>query len=290
MIFNSYHFMVIYKQYNQEQLDRQYNNRYHVPDFETSLSRWETLSRSAEEKYRILKDIPYGTLSRETLDVFPSGHANAKTLVFIHGGYWHLFDKASFYFIADAFARYGVTTVLINYPLAPAYSIDQIVASCRKAISWLYDNLRNLNGDPEQIFVVGHSAGGHLAAMLITSGDSPGGRMVPKGICALSGVFNLIPIQLSNLNGVLQMDKTVAIRNSPVQLSPVELCPLIIAVGKNETDEFRHQSEDLYWSWENKSRSIKLMEIPALNHFTILDSLHDIDSTAHKAICSLMNI
>jgi len=282
--------MVIYKQYNQEQLDLQYNNRSHVPDFETSLSRWETLSRLAEEKYRILKNIPYGILSRETLDIFPSGHSNAKTLVFIHGGYWHLFDKTSFYFIADAFARCGVTTVVINYPLAPAHSIDQIVTSCRKALIWLYDNLGEYNGDPEQIFVVGHSAGGHLAAMLITSGDWPGGRNVPKGICTLSGVFNLVPIQLSNLNGVLQMDTTVATRNSPVQLSPVESCPLIIAVGKEETDEFRNQSEDLYRSWENKSRSIKLMEIPALNHFTILDSLHDIDSAAHKAICKLMNI
>jgi arylformamidase len=282
--------MLIYKKYNQEQLDLQYNNRYHVPDFETSLTRWETLSRLAEEKYRILKNIPYGTLSRETLDVFPSDHSHAKTLVFIHGGYWHLFDKASFYFIADAFARYGITTVVINYPLAPASSIDQIVTSCRKALSWLYENLGELHGDAEQIYVVGHSAGGHLAAMLMTSGDSPGNRNVAKGVCTLSGVFNLMPIQLSGLNGVLQMDNTVAIRNSPFQLSPDESCPLIIAVGREETDEFRNQSEELYRSWENKSRSITHMEIPALNHFTILDSLHDVDSAAHKAICKLMDV
>ncbi len=110
--------MSIYKQYSQEQLDLQYNNRYHVPDFETSLSGWETLSRSAEEKYRVLKDIPYGILQRETLDVFPSPHPHSKTLVFIHGGYWQMFDKSSFHFIGGAFSRYGITTVIINYPLA----------------------------------------------------------------------------------------------------------------------------------------------------------------------------
>ena len=91
--------MFIYKKYNQQELDLQYNMRFHVPDFENSLQKWETLSRLAEKKYQLIKDIPYGNENRECLDIFPSEKQDSKTLIFIHGGYWQRFDKSNFYFI-----------------------------------------------------------------------------------------------------------------------------------------------------------------------------------------------
>src|SRR4051794_2920533 len=92
--------MLIYNNYDQEHLDRQYNNRLNVPDFATYLDRWEVLSQETEQMFTRIKDLQYGELRRERLDVYPSSFPNATTLVFIHGGYWHLFDKASFQFIA----------------------------------------------------------------------------------------------------------------------------------------------------------------------------------------------
>jgi arylformamidase len=159
--------MSIYKKYDQEQLNLQYNNRFHVPDFEDHLQRWESLSRLAEKKYRVIKDIPYGNELRESLDIFPSPQKGSKVLVFIHGGYWQKFDKSSFRFIGGAFADYGITTVLINYPLVPSVNIDQVVQSCRKAVDWIHINIAQWNGDPDQLYIAGHSAGAHLAAMLI---------------------------------------------------------------------------------------------------------------------------
>ena len=73
--------MQIYKQYNQQQLNLQYNTRLGVPDFETYLEKWETLSRLAENELHFIKDIPYGNLLRECLDVFPSGVTGSKTLL-----------------------------------------------------------------------------------------------------------------------------------------------------------------------------------------------------------------
>ena len=125
--------MTIYKQYNQEELDNQYNNRLHVPDFATWLERWDKWSEVARQKHAYVKDLQYGDHPRECLDIFPSGKEGSKVLLFIHGGYWQLFDKTTFHFIAAPFLPHHITTVVINYPLAPAAAMDEIVASCRKA-------------------------------------------------------------------------------------------------------------------------------------------------------------
>ncbi|MDH4092964.1 MAG: alpha/beta hydrolase [Cyclobacteriaceae bacterium] len=281
---------MIYKGYSQEQLDLQYNNRHHVPDFERHLTYWDDLSRQAEKKHPNIKEIHYGTKSLETLDVFPSDRPNSKTLIFIHGGYWRTFDKSSFYFVADAFASYGVTTVLVNYPLAPAASMDQIVTSCRKALQFIHRNLVAYNGDPVKIYVVGHSAGGHLAAMLASLNVQPLYEDLVQGVCALSGLFNLIPIHLSNLNESLRLDKDTARRNSPTQLLPLKKCAVLLAVGAEETAEFKAQSQELFTQWRRELKSIQHLVLPGLNHFSILGSLCDSTSPLHHAVCTMMKI
>jgi arylformamidase len=282
--------MIIYKKYNQQELDLQYNNRVYVPDFQNYLQRWENLSRNAGKKYKHSKDIPYGDKSRECLDIFSSPNPFSKALVFIHGGYWQKFDKTLFHFIAGAFAGYGITTVLINYPLAPGVSMDQIVKSCSEAISWINKNIASFNGDRNQMYVTGHSAGAHLAAMLIATEETQRHKTSIKGICAISGLFNLIPIQLSNINDALQMDKESAITNSPVFNEPVASCPLLVAVGGEETNEFLDQSMELYSKWKDKISSIELIIMPGLNHFSVLDSFCDANSLLHKSMCQLMKI
>ncbi|MFC0772023.1 alpha/beta hydrolase [Terrimonas alba] len=282
--------MIVYKKYNRQELDLQYNNRFHVPDFEDYLQRWEKLSSDVLEKYKVIQNIPYGDKPRECLDIFSSPKPFSKTLVFIHGGYWQRFDKTLFHFIAGAFAGYGITTVLINYPLAPDVTIDQIVTSCSEAIGWINKNIASFNGDADQIYIAGHSAGAHLAAMLMTVEEKQNHKTSIKGVCALSGLFNLTPVQLSNINEVLKMDKETATRNSPVFKEPVEQCPLLIAVGGEETNEFLDQSMELDNKWKNKNSSTQLMVLPGLNHFSILDSFCDANSLSHQSMCKLMKM
>lgn len=282
--------MHVYKQHNQEQLNLQYNTRFHVPEFETYIEKWETLSRLTEKKFQFIKDISYGEMPRECLDIFPSAVPGAKTLIFIHGGYWQRFDKSMFYFVADAFGKYGVTTVLINYPIAPAAKMDDIVASCKKAVIWLQANLIKYNGDPNQLFIAGHSAGAHLAAMLMATQKQHDGLNTIKGVCAISGLFNLIPIQLSNINDVLQMDKEMAAKNSPSFLEVPDSGNLLVAVGDDETAEFKDQSRELYDNWRIKINTIEMLQLAGLNHFSIVDSISDLNSLLHKSMCKMMNV
>lgn len=283
--------MIIYKQYTREQLNRQYNNRLNVPDYATYIERWKKNSSETGKKYLLIKDIAYGQTQRECLDIFPSGKPDSKTLVFIHGGYWQMFSKEFFHFIAAGFHDYGVTIVLINYPLAPGATLDEIVSSCRNAILWLHQNIEKYNGDPDQLFVAGHSAGGQLASMLLEKKWVLNNNVsFIKGICTLSGVFNLEPIELSDMNAVLNLSKEMALRNSALALTPANICPLLLFVGADETDEFKSQSAALYNIWKCNNTHTTLLQLPRIHHFSIAESLTNQSSPVHIAMCKLMQI
>lgn len=277
--------MNVYKHYSQEQLDDQYNVRLQVPDYASYFDRAEKLSRQTEEQNTILKDIPYGALLKENLDIFPSEIPHSKTLVFIHGGYWYLHDKAMFHFLAGHFLKYNVTTVLLNYPLAPEFSMNEIVESCRKSLRWLHENIKGFNGDPAELYVLGHSAGGHLASMMLAGEEA---KLI-RGVIALSGLFRLEPVMLSYLNESIGMDRENAIKNSPVLLDPAADCALLLATGAEESDEFQAQTAVLYQCWKSKISNIASLSIPQQNHFSILFAVVE-DSILWSAISRMMNI
>jgi arylformamidase len=279
--------MFVYKNYDQLQLDRQYNNRAQVPEYAVHLDRWEAMSQEASKIHHAVRDIAYGGQPRQTLDIYPSATSKSKTLVFIHGGYWHKLDKSMFQFIGGSFQSYDITTVLINYPLAPASTIGGIVDSCKKAVQWVHENIASYNGDPEKIYVAGHSAGGHLAVMMMTENDHnmPG---IVKGVFSLSGLFNLQPIRLSDINLILNLDDQAVLANSPAKLNPACACPLLIVVGEDESDEFREQSKELYNGWKKMNSDTRFLELNGVNHYSIVEILADKKSTLHKTILKII--
>ena len=144
------------------------------------------------------------------------------------------------------------------------------------------------------MYVAGHSAGGHLAAMLMATdwrlfdpGIAPN---VLKGVCAVSGLFNLIPICHSYVNQVVKMDMEAATGNSPVILEPLNPCPLIVAAGDAETAEFNDQSNELFTCWKSKDVNIQLVELHGQNHYSIVDAIVDPQSSLHQAFLQLMKI
>lgn len=281
--------MIIYKQYNQAELNNQYNNRLHVPDFADYLDRWQQCSVKTTATYSSVKDIAYGQHPRETLDLFPANRPNGKVLVFIHGGYWQLFDKTMFHFIAPVFLRYNISVVLINYPLAPDATMDTIVDATKKAISQLHDYLSDYNLSANGLYIAGHSAGAHLAAMLCSEQWPDNLQKTVKGLCLLSGLYNLLPIQLSNRNEVLQMDLITTRRNSPVLLPNVTGWPMLIAIGAAETEEFKAQSSE-WFSKNSQLAKTSFIEVPGGNHFSILDALVDETSVLHQSLKEMMNV
>ena len=210
----------IYRGYDRAALDAQYNNRARIPEFVDYFDRW--LAWSAETRAALpgARDVPYGDLPVETLDIFPAEQPGAPILIMIHGGYWYSLDKHHDSFVAEGCRPHGVATVVINYGLAPDYRMDEIVRQNRAAAAWVWRNAASFGGDPTRIHALGQSAGGHLVAMLLAT-DWPGfGADLPadlvKSAISISGIYDLEPIRLCYLNDKVGMDEAEARRNSPV--------------------------------------------------------------------------
>ena len=276
------------KEYDRQHLDAQYNLRVVVPTFQEHFDRWDARSEETRGRYRCDLDIPYGGGPLESLDIFPSGKPNSPVMVFIHGGYWQGSDKSQFSFIAEGFVPIGINFVLANYSLAPDAGMEEIVGQNRNAIHWVWQHAAEFGSDPDKIFISGHSAGGHLTAMLASIDWPDFAAGLPpnlvKGICSISGIFDLEPIRCCYLNDVLQMDQEVSIRNSPIQHLPEVEIPLILSVGGLETDAFQQQSEHYAARWKSKGFPLEEVPMPGFHHFNVVDELANPASPLNRAV------
>ena len=123
------------------------------------------------------KNISYmeatASLPQKSLNVFaPKKTNNAPVLIFIHGGSWHSGKKEIYDFMGNRLAAKGVVSVIIDYPLAPAYQLPAMEKASALAVQWVKENIASYGGDPTNMYVSGHSAGGHLAA-LVAIKDEP---------------------------------------------------------------------------------------------------------------------
>jgi arylformamidase len=277
--------MTIYRGYDQAELDAQYNCRAMVPEHPRHIERWVQESaavRAARPDARL--DIAYGPGERERLDFFPAG-PGAPLHVFIHGGYWRALDKANFSYPAPAFASAGIAYAAVNYPLAPHASVDEIVASIRRAAAWLIGHAADLGVDPAGISISGHSAGGHLVAMALSDAALP--RSAVRGAVPISGLYDLEPIRLSYLNGELGLDAAAARRNSPIHAAPAVRCPVLLAVGGRESPEFHRQQVSFADAWRGPCAGMETMISDGDDHFSIVGHLGDPGSALFRAIARL---
>jgi arylformamidase len=283
----------VFRHYDQQALDREYNNRAKVPDFADWLARYERESAATRAALGGRLDIPYGSHPGERLDIFPAAGAHpAPIQIFIHGGYWHLLDKADFSFVARAFQPAGAAVVVINYGLIPAVDMDELVRQCRAAVAWTYRQAAGFGGDAKRIFLSGHSAGGHLVAMLLATDWRAFGAPadVIKGCTGISGLYDLEPIRLSYLNDVLKLSPEDAWGNSPVHLTPARGGSLLLAVGGDEGPEYHRQTDDLAAAWRRRGLAARILDQPGLNHFSIISQLEDPKSELSRAILGQMGL
>lgn len=278
--------MHVYKQYDQAALNHQYNNSGLVPHFQQYYDLWDQLNRNVVSGYTMIPDIPYSTGYNHKLDIYPARIQQAPTMIFIHGGYWQKMDRSDFRFIAQAFVPNDINTVVIGYPLAPAVGFDEIINSVRHALTWIHHHIEDYGGDADSLYLSGHSAGGHLAATMMTSKFKPDDIDL-KGVCALSGLYNLIPIQLSHVNGLVGMDEATASRCSPIQCIPDNIA-LTLVVGGDESDEYHCQMNDLSNIWTPHLRNLKTMVLPGVNHFSILSELINPGSNLYKSTLNMI--
>lgn len=285
---------IVYGAYTQEKLNAQYNNRARYPEFTGYFDDWAAWSEATRKNLPGHLDVPYGDLPCETLDIFPAAEDNAPVQAMVHGGYWYSLDKHHDSFVAEGLRPNGVTTVVINYGLAPEYGMDEIVRQNRAAVAWLWRNAGDFGADRERIYTVGQSAGGHLSVMLMATDWPRFGEGLPAGLvkggASISGIYDLEPIRLCYLNDKVGMDADVAQRNAPIHQSyPVSL-PLMIVSGDIESDEYARQAEAMERVWSAHGYPCEHVKLAGHNHFTMAHQLREPDSALIRALLRQMNM
>jgi arylformamidase len=251
-------------------LDAGYNNGAAVANIDAITAAWEARSAALRQRGDAMLDLAYGARPRNRIDFFRCAVPRAPTLAFVHGGYWQMRAKEGFAFLAKGPLSIGMNVALVGYTLAPAASMDEIVAEVRCAIDWLAAQLPELGGDANKLLVSGWSAGAHLAAMTM---DHPSVR----GCLAISGIYDLEPIRHCYVNDKLGLDEAAARRNSPMIVQPSRQVPLAIVVGGAELPLMVQQSVDYAQALRQQGWPVLFREIPGADHFSVLDEVEKSD-------------
>ena len=283
-------------------LNREYNNRALVPEHGEMFERWARLSAKARQQGPALVDLRYGHGPNEQLDIFkPQGRSAgelAPVLFFIHGGYWRSLDKADHSFVAPDFTRRGACVVMPNYALCPAVTIPDIVMQMVQALAWTWRHIAKHGGDPNRISVVGHSAGGHLATMLLLCRWTEVGADLPadlvKNALSVSGLYDLEPVMHTPfVQPSLNITPEQVAKASPARLSapPVRAGrgPLAVVAGANESSEFRRHNRLIREAWGPAAVPV-CEELPGLNHFNIVEAMAQPGHRLHRLLRDLLGV
>lgn len=274
-----------------DEVEAQFNPRVAIEGFEGYLEDFAERSRAARARLNGRFDLRYGDAPLQTLDVFPARGEHPPLHVFIHGGYWRALDKSDHSFTAEPFVAAGATTVVLNYDLCPAVTLDTVVAEVRQGIAWIYRHAGALGGDPERLYLSGHSAGAHLAVMALAH-DWQGSEGLPadlvKGVAAVSGVYELAPLLRVSVNDEIGLTREMALRNSPTRHPPGPVAPLLIAVGGDETAAWIRQSEDFHEACRTRGVDCALLRLEHRHHFSIAFAMAEPGNELFQAICRLM--
>ncbi|XP_027681627.2 kynurenine formamidase isoform X3 [Chelonia mydas] len=207
-------------------------------------------TRRAQATMQTLLHVPYGGSDGEKLDIYlPTDLSEAFPLVlYIHGGYWQFLSKEVSGFIAPPLVTQGIAVVAVGYDLAPKGHLDAMVAQVRRSVAFLVQQYSKISG----VYLCGHSAGAHLAAMVLsTDWEEYGVTPDIKGAFLVSGVYDLEPITHTSVNNLLHMSREVARRNSPIlcvtAAKPArKACEVLIAVAQHDSPEFHRQSQEYF--------------------------------------------
>ncbi|MCA0243921.1 MAG: alpha/beta hydrolase [Proteobacteria bacterium] len=274
--------------------DAQYDNRARIAEHPAILRRWAETSAaaySAPAALAVRRDLRYGDGPAETLDLFPAAGRDAPLLVWIHGGYWRALGKRDQAFVAPPFVAAGAAVALLDYALCPAVRIEDIVRQTVQALAWLHRHAREHGIDPRRIVVAGHSAGGHLATMLLACQWPRVGDDLPRDLVgaalSISGVYELEPLRRAPfLAPDLRLDAAAVARLSPARLPPPR-GPLAAVVGGRESEEFLRQHALIRRRWGDAV--VPVCEVlPGRNHMDVLDDLIEPSARLHRLARGLL--
>ncbi len=258
----------------QANIEAHFNPRVAVPEALELMAEMIARSRQVRDRLGGQYDLHYGEGEKQTFDLFPAANDSfgnpPPAQIFIHGGYWRAFDKGDHSVCAEAIVNRGISHISLNYDLCPDVSLSRIVEQIYAAIHYIHSHAGELGIDADRLYLCGHSAGAHLAAMMLSQAW-PNGCPI-EGIVAISGIYEPEPVLQVSINHEIGLDVDNARANDVLKSKLIETPPVVVAVGGDEPEGWRQQSHAFADHCQAAGIDCQMVEVPGRNHFTVVDS------------------
>jgi arylformamidase len=263
---------------DQKELDDAYDQSVYAPNLRQITGRYVTNSNAVRERIGAPKRLSYGATPIEGLDLYATPKPNAPVHVFIHGGAWRSGLAKDYATPAEMFVHAGAHFAVpdFNNVIETKGDLMPMAQQARTAVAWVYKNAQSFGGDPNRIYVSGHSSGGHLAGVVLTTDWRKDFGLpvdVVKGVVCCSGMFDLKPVRLSKRSEYVKFTDQVEHALSAQRHLGMINCPVTLVYGSLETPEFQRQSRDFAAAVRAAGKAVEIVVAPDYNHFEVNETL-----------------
>jgi len=227
--------------------------------------------------YRAQTDIAYGENPRQNLDIYIPDHARptSDVIVFFYGGRWESGDKADYRFVGQAFASMGYVVVIADYRLYPQVYFPVFVQDGAHAVAWTHAHIASYGGNPDRIFLAGHSAGAYIAAMLAVNSpylhEAGVKRTWIKGMIGLAGPYDFLPFTDADVKDIFSRAPDAL--TQPIHYVSPGLPPFLLLTGDEDTSVYPKNTHHLAQRLREAGDVVTERVYPGVAHIGILLSL-----------------
>jgi len=268
----------VYLDYDQVELDAAYDQTAYAPNRRQIEERIAAASELVRARLGAPVRVSYGPTEIERLDIYRTPRPRAPIHVFVHGGAWRAGSARGNAFAAEVFVAEGAHFIAPDFAAVQdaGGSLMPMADQVRRAIAWVYRNAASFGGDPERLYISGHSSGAHLAGVAVTTDwrkdfSLPAGLI--KGAQLVSGMYDLRGPRLSSRNTYVKFDDATEEALSPQRHIDRLSTPLIVAYGSLETPEFQRQARDFAAAVKAAGKPVELLRCENYNHFELGETL-----------------
>jgi arylformamidase len=282
----------VFMDYTQEQLDQAYDQAVWAPQFAELQAYDDTLS-AAVRKVMPPRTERYGKREAEQIDIFtPANARGVPVLVYFHGGEWQYNSRLTASFPAPSVVGRGGAYLAAGFDNITQARLPDMIEQCRSAVEWAVRNAASFGGDPDRVYIGGHSSGGHLASCVLITDWARRGLPADaiKGAFLMSGMYDLYPVTLSSRGKYMQLTSQEQAAASAMRHLDRINCPVAIAWADLDSPEFKRQSMVFADALQGMGRLASRTVVFAANHFQEPQRLAKPDSELSRVLFSLMKI
>jgi arylformamidase len=285
---------LVFLDYDQIELDAAYDQRFYAPLAGEVIKRYATNSDTARAHVGTPQRMAYGPTEVEKLDIYRTKRPNAPVFVFIHGGAWLGGAAKNYAFSSEIFVNAGANYVVLDFiAIKDAGGDLRVMADqVRRAVAWTYKNAASFGGDPNRLYVGGHSSGGHLCGVtMVTDWKAYGAPddIIKGGLC-MSGMFDMKAVRLSKRGAYIKFDDAMEDAMSAQRHLDKLRAPVVLTYGTNETPDFQRQSRDFAAAVKAAGKPVELIAAPNYNHFEMNESLANPYGPNGRAALAMMKL